>query len=265
MNPESPTETARLALVATPIGNLGDITVRAIECLKNADIIAAEDTRRARVLLNHYGISTRVLRYNKDNEHRKTAMLIDAALSGSAVAMVTDAGTPCVSDPGYLLMRHAVDHGIEPLIIPGVSALTFAISACGLPTTSFYFAGFLTRKSLKRRNRLREFRAMRTTIILFESCHRMERLLKEIDEEIGGTTQVAILREATKKFEETLRGTVGILCKRLAGRRWKGEITLVMSTRDVAGQEHSECRDGDVQHDNHSSRSESRSSSSSSS
>ncbi len=215
-----------LALIASPIGNLEDITLRALRMLREADLVAAEDTRRARKLLTHFEISCATTSYHSHNEHGKTHQLLEQVQQGRRIAVLTDAGTPAVSDPGYLLMRDAVEAGIEPIIIPGASALTFAVVACGFPISDFIFGGFLPMKSGKRRSMLRQLFASSRTVFLFESPHRMSKLLTEIVEELGGETMVAIVREATKLHEEVLRGSAAELLAAHGSRSWKGELTV---------------------------------------
>jgi 16S rRNA (cytidine1402-2'-O)-methyltransferase len=218
-----------LIIVSTPIGNLEDITFRAVKTLQAADLIAAEDTRRARILLSHYNISCRVTSYHKDNESRKTAGLLKQIKQGRKIALLVDAGTPCLSDPGYLLVRDAIAQGLEPLIIPGASALTYAAAACGFPVSSFYFAGYLPKKKLKRRKRLAEISLHADTFFLFESPYRICQLLGEIAEEIGPDTRVVLIREATKVYEEHIRGSAKELLERFTEIKWKGEFTVAVT------------------------------------
>lgn len=227
-----------LALVATPIGHLGDLTFRALATLRAADLVAAEDTRRARILLQHYGLSPRLASYHAHNEHQVTQRLLAEVRDGHSVAMLTDAGTPSLSDPGFLLMREARRVGIEPVIIPGVSALTFAVAASGLPVERFAFHGFLPVKSGRRLAALARIAREGQTAFLFESPHRIARLLAEIAEHLGSDTEVAVIREATKLHEEILRGTAAELVAATAGRSWKGEITV--------GVHPAACRDADA-------------------
>lgn len=237
-----------LSLVATPIGNLEDITLRALRTLKAADLIYAEDTRRARKLLDRYNIRKRLESYHAFNERGRTPELISRVLAGERVAVVTDAGTPCIADPGFLLVREALKAGIEPEIIPGVSSLTFAVASSGLPSDRFAFYGFLPVKSGRRSARLAELAAEDKSAVVFESPHRMEKLLRELCETLGPDAHVAVVREATKLHQETLRGTAAELVERTAGRSWKGECVVVVSKQqgrgdsedgfeDVSGQE----------------------------
>ena len=219
----------RLYIVSTPIGNLEDITLRALRVLKEADLIAAEDTRHTRILLNHFQITTRLISYHAFNEHRKTAELLDQINSGMKVAVVSDAGTPGIADPGFLFVREAVKAGIEPEIIPGVSSLTFAAVASGLPIDKFIFYGFLPVKSGRRGEAIKQIAAETKTCVIFESPHRMEKLLNEISAGLGAETPVAVVREATKMFEEVIRGHVSEVIQKTSGRKWKGECVLAVS------------------------------------
>lgn len=223
----------KLYIVSTPIGNLEDITMRALNVLREVDMIAAEDTRRTRVLLDRFGLATRMTSYHSFNEHRRTASLLETILNGGKVALVTDAGTPCVADPGYLLIRDAVEAGIEPEIIPGVSALTFAISASGLPSDRFTFYGFLPVKSGRRQKLMEEIRDRGHTAVVFESPFRIDKALTAIRDFIGSDCRVAVIREATKMHEEVLRGQAGELVEKVVGRKWKGELVIVISPSET--------------------------------
>ena len=222
----------KLSLVACPIGNLEDITFRALRILKEADVIAAEDTRRAKKLLHHYEIDTALTSYHSHNEKSKTGNLLDRIERGEKIAMLSDAGTPCLSDPGYLLVRDAVSRGIEPEIIPGPSALAYAVSACGFPVTDFHFLGFLPQKSGKRRKALTYAADHYRTFFIYESPFRITKLLNEISEEIGPDTELVLIREATKKFEEHIRGTAGELIKSFGEKKHKGEFTVAVYIAD---------------------------------
>jgi 16S rRNA (cytidine1402-2'-O)-methyltransferase len=222
-----------LALVATPIGNLEDMTFRAVRVLSEADLIAAEDTRRARVLCDHYGVHTALTSYHAHNEHGKTSWLLDQVEAGKRVAVLSDAGTPVISDPGYLLVREALARDIEPLVIPGVSALTFAVVAAGLPAHEFHFVGFLPVKSGRRRSALESFRDRPATYFVYEGPHRVGRLLDEIGEVLGAETRVAVIREATKVYEECLRGPVADIIRTQGEKRWRGEFVIGIDSRPV--------------------------------
>lgn len=235
MTPENrKTEPGWLALVSSPIGNLEDITLRALRTLKEADLVAAEDTRRSARLLNHYDIDVRTTSYHVRNEHRKTAHLVQCVEDGTKVAVLSDAGTPLISDPGFLLVREALQRGIEPVIVPGASSVTYAVTAAGLPADTFCFYGFAPPKAGKRRRFLHDLAARGGTAFLFESPYRIEKLLGAICEVIGPQTPLALIREATKLHEERLRGTAAALLHAHTGRTWKGEIVVGLNLRDTA-------------------------------
>jgi 16S rRNA (cytidine1402-2'-O)-methyltransferase len=228
------TDSGWLALVASPIGNLEDITLRALRVLGEADLIAAEDTRRARTLCSKYNITAPLTAYHAHNEHRKTQQLLDQVQSGRRVAVLSDAGTPAVSDPGFLIVRAALERGIEPLVVPGVSALTYAVVAAGLPVDRFHFAGFPPVKSGRRRTFLESLRRHDATVFLFEGPHRIGKLLGEVVEVLGAATPVALIREATKLHEETIRGTAGEIAAACADRAWRGEFVIALDLREKA-------------------------------
>lgn len=227
-----------LLLVATPIGNLEDITLRALSCLREADTIAAEDTRRAKILCSRFEIGARLIPYHAHNEHRVTAGLLDEVDRGRRVAVLSDAGTPGIADPGFFIVREARQRGIEPVIVPGVSALTFAALSCGLPIDRFAFLGFPPVKSGRRRRFLETAKGMAMTVFIYEAPHRISRLLNEIREVMGGETPVALVREATKVHEECIRGTADELCAASVDRRWKGEFVVAVSLREAGAVEH---------------------------
>ncbi len=231
MEDKEQSKTWNLALVATPIGNLEDITLRALRILKEADLIAAEDTRRTAKLCSYYNIKTLLTSYHAHNEQKKTAMLLDRAEAGERVAVVSDSGTPAISDPGYLLVNEAVKRGIEPEIIPGPSALAFCMTACGLPVDRMEFHGFPPRKAGKRKRFLQSLKDCDSTVFLYESVHRIGQLLEDIREICGDDTKLVIIREATKLHEERLRGTAGQLCEELKARMWKGEMVVAIDLR----------------------------------
>ncbi len=221
----------KLYIVSTPIGNLNDITYRALETLRSVDLIAAEDTRHTRKLLAHFDIHTQMCSYHTHNEHHKTAGLIEKIQAGLNLAVVSDAGTPAIADPGFLLVREALAAGIEPEIIPGVSALTFAAAAAGLPVDKFAFYGFPPVKSGRKTAFFERIAAEDKTVIIFESPHRIEKALDYINRIVGCDSSVAIIREATKLHEEVLRGTAEELLTRNKNRKWKGECVLVISSQ----------------------------------
>jgi len=221
----------KLYLVATPVGNLEDITLRALRILKEVNLIAAEDTRHTRHLLSHYGISTPLTSYHQYNERQKAQSLLQRILSGAEVALVSDAGTPGISDPAYVLVRQALEVGIRVIPIPGPTAFISALCASGLPTDRFLFEGFLPHREGKRRRRLEAVKEETATLIFYESPFRIHDLLKEISE-ILGDRPLIVAREMTKRFEEILRGTSASLLQDLQGKTLKGEITVLVGGRE---------------------------------
>ena len=227
-------EKGRLYLVSTPIGNLEDITLRAIKVLRRVDLIAAEDTRRAHRLLARYRIKGPLTSFFEHNEPTKKEVLIKRLVGGHNIALISDAGTPGVSDPGFRLIQRAIEEGIEVIPIPGPSAHVAALVVSGLPTDSFHFFGFLPPKGAKRQKRLEEIKELRGTIILYESPHRLIRTLQDI-KDYCGDRQVVVARELTKLYEEVIRGPISEVLEGLEGRKIKGEITLVMAGRGRGG------------------------------
>jgi len=219
----------KLYIVATPIGNLEDITLRALNVLREVDLIAAEDTRRTQKLLNHFEIKTRTVSYHSFNEHRKTTDLLEKVAGGLNLAVVSDAGTPCIADPGFLMVREALKMGIEPVIIPGVSSLTFSVAASGLPSDRFSFYGFLPVKPGKKQKVLEEIKDSERTAVVFESPYRIEKTLQAINDFIGPQTAVALVREATKIHEEIIRGTAEEVLQMSIKANWKGEFVIVIN------------------------------------
>ena len=199
-----------LYLVATPIGNLSDITHRALQVLHDADLIACEDTRHTKKLLNHYGINTRTISYHEHNEQQRAAELIDLLKQGQSIAVVSDAGTPAISDPGFRLVREAIANDVAVVPIPGPSALIAALIAAGLPTDEFFFGGFLPARSNARRARLSELRSVPGTLIFYEAPHRLAPMLKDAFE-ILGEREAVVTRELTKLHEEIRRGRLSEL------------------------------------------------------
>ncbi|QLF69154.1 16S rRNA (cytidine(1402)-2'-O)-methyltransferase [Peteryoungia desertarenae] len=218
-----------LYLVATPIGNLGDITLRALETLAGADVLACEDTRVTRVLLDRYGIENRPFAYHEHNADEAGARLLAALDAGQSVALVSDAGTPLVSDPGYRLGQLAIAAGHRVIPIPGASAPLAALVGSGLPNDAFLFAGFLPTKDKARRDRLAELAKVPATLIFFESPHRIGETLKAAADELGGVRLACVCRELTKAFEEFRRGSLGELAGDYADRVVKGEVVLVIA------------------------------------
>ena len=216
-----------LYLVGTPIGNLGDMTDRARETLGTVAVVAAEDTRRTGRLLAHFGIEARMVSLFQGNEDRRTQELLKELRADHDVAVVSDAGMPGLSDPGYRLVRASVDEGIEVRVVPGPSAVLSALVVSGLPTDRFVFEGFLPRRAGERRMRLRGLANDRRTVVLFESPHRVGTLLRDILVELGNR-QVAIARELTKLHEEVIRGRASEVLARLTDLELKGELVVVL-------------------------------------
>ena len=219
-----------LYVVATPIGNLEDMTFRAVRTLKEVALIACEDTRQTRKLLEHYSIPTRLISYHEHNERDRGAELMTMLEAGDSVALVSDAGTPLISDPGFRLVETAVARGVKVTPIPGASAAITALSAAGLETDSFRFVGFLPAKPSQRRREMEAWKTARETTILYEAPHRILGTLADIAEVLGPERRLVLGRELTKMHEEFLRGTAAELGADLAGRpAIKGEITLLVA------------------------------------
>lgn len=195
-----------LYIVATPIGNLDDFSARAVATLKSVDLIAAEDTRHSRRLLNHYGIATRMVSCHEHNEQARTADFLARIASGEAIALISDAGTPLISDPGYSLVAAALEAGIKVSPIPGASSVICALSVAGLPTDSFYYGGFLSQKNSERMSRLQALKAMRCTLVLLESSHRIERLLEQLAL-VFPQNRIVVAKELSKLHERVMRGS----------------------------------------------------------
>lgn len=216
----------QLYIVSTPIGNLDDITLRALNVLREADIIAAEDTRHTRKLLTHFDIHSNLVSCHAFNEHDKVSELVTAVINGKNIALVSDAGTPSVADPGFLLVNAALNAGLEPVVIPGVSAVTFSVTASGLPVDTFTFRGFAPVKPGKRAKFFASLVEDCRTSFFFESPFRIAKTLKELAE-ISPQLQMAVIREATKIHEEILRGPAAELAA--LKREWKGELVVGVS------------------------------------
>src|SRR6202522_404378 len=218
-----------LYLVATPIGNLEDITLRALRVLKEVNVIACEDTRQTQKLLNHYAITTRTTSYHEHNEMTRAAELVKEMQEGASVALVTDAGMPGISDPGYRLISLAIRHHVPVVPIPGASAFLAALVASGLPTDSFRFSGFLPAKSGQRRKLLESVKDSPRTQVFYEAPHRLVEALEDVVEVLGESRHVVIAREVTKLYEEFLRGRAGEVLQILKSRdAVNGEITLLI-------------------------------------
>lgn len=218
-----------LYLVATPIGNLEDITLRALRVLKEVDVIACEDTRQTQKLLNHYAIATRTTSYHEHNEMTRSAELVKEMQEGASVALVTDAGMPGISDPGYRLITLAIRHHVPVVPVPGASAFLAALVASGLPTDSFRFSGFLPAKRGERRAALEAIKNSPRTQVFYEAPHRIVEALTDVVEVLGAGRHLVVAREVTKIHEEFLRGRAGEVLENLKGRETvKGEITLLI-------------------------------------
>ena len=216
-----------LYLVSTPIGNLDDITLRALRVLKEVDLVAAEDTRRTGILLKHYSLKKSLTSYHDFNKERKAPLLIKRLKANQSVAVCSDAGTPGISDPSYHLARLAIRENIKVVPIPGASAFLSALVVSGLPTDRFTFEGFLPAKPGKRKKRLEELREERRTIIFYESPHRFARMMNDLAE-ILGQRRVVVARELTKKFEEVLRGTPETIKESIGARKIRGELVVLV-------------------------------------
>jgi 16S rRNA (cytidine1402-2'-O)-methyltransferase len=229
-----------LYIVATPIGNLEDITARAVETLKSVDLVAAEDTRHTRKLFDRFGISTRLIALHEHNEKEKSADLVRHLQEGSSIALVSDAGTPLVSDPGFRLVQAAASAGIRVSPIPGASAVTAALSVSALPTDRFTFEGFLPAKQSARRASLEALVNERRTLVFFESSHRIVASLADMQDIFGADRQAALCREMTKQFETILRGSLAELSEQIEAdaNQTRGEFVIV-----VAGKERDESQE----------------------
>jgi 16S rRNA (cytidine1402-2'-O)-methyltransferase len=216
-----------LYIVSTPIGNLGDITYRAVDTLRQVTLIAAEDTRRTRILLDHYQITTPLSSFNSYNQIKKAPLFLKSLREGKDVALVSDAGTPGISDPLFYLVRLALEEGVPVQSIPGPSSVIAALTVSGLPIDRFTFAGFLPRKK-RRKQTIENLSQLPGAVVLFESPNRLEKTLEELFTVFGDRPAV-ITRELTKLHEEVLRGSLQALLTEHRGRKWKGEITLVIS------------------------------------
>ncbi|MGA8154150.1 MAG: 16S rRNA (cytidine(1402)-2'-O)-methyltransferase [Terriglobales bacterium] len=238
MSPEDNSKaiTPGLYLVATPIGNLEDITLRAVRVLKEADLIACEDTRQTQKLLNHYGITTRTTSYHEHNEMMRAPELVVELEQGARIALVTDAGMSGISDPGFRLIALAIRHHVPVVPIPGASAFLAALVASGLPTDSFRFSGFLPAKPGQRKTFLETIRDSPRTQIFYEAPHRVKEALQDVVEVLGAERHVVVAREVTKIHEEFLRGPAGEILQTLNARGdIKGEITLLIGKAEDTG------------------------------
>lgn len=216
-----------LYICGTPIGNLEDITIRVLNILKEVKLIAAEDTRHTKKLLIHYQVNTKVTSYHEYNKFKKAPYLVEILKNGQDIALVSDAGMPGISDPGYVLINLALNNNIKIIPIPGVSALITALVVSGLPTDKFVFEGFLPRKIKERKRYFKSIKNEERTIIFYETPHRLKRALKDMLE-ILGDRKIVIARELTKKYEEIIRGKLNLVLSEMNTKEIKGEITLVV-------------------------------------
>ena len=220
--------TGVLYVVATPIGNLGDMTRRAVEVLGLVDVIASEDTRVTRRLLTHFDIKNRCVSYHDKNEQYRSEELVNSLIDGNSVALVSDAGTPCISDPGYRIVNLAKQSGIEVVSVPGPSAVTAALSISGLPTDHFFFEGFLPKKK-GRQTRFQFLKSLEASVVVYESPMRIIKTLNDISTFMGDIRIVSVCREITKKFEETFMGTIGDAITYFSQKNPKGEFVIVIA------------------------------------
>ena len=222
----------KLYLVPTPVGNLGDMTYRGVEVLRSVDIILAEDTRTSRVLMQHYGIDTPLQSYHIFNEHQTVAGLVERLKAGTTIAVVTDAGTPGISDPGFLLVREAVKAGIEVECLPGATAFVPALIDSGLPCDRFIFLGFLPHKK-GRQTAVQALANEERTMVIYESPYRLVKLLQELTAVVGEERQVSVSREISKLHAETVRGTLSEVLAQFQQKEVKGEIVVILAGKTV--------------------------------
>jgi 16S rRNA (cytidine1402-2'-O)-methyltransferase len=219
-----------LYVVATPIGNLADFTVRAEQVLKQVDVICCEDTRHSARLMEHIGCKTQLISLHEHNEREKSQYIVERLQSGESIALVSDAGTPLISDPGYVLVNSVVDAGLKVVPIPGVSAVITALSVAGLPTDRWFFEGFLPSKGSARLKRMQQLAAATETLVFYESSHRIEASLVDVMEAFGGDRPIAVARELTKTFETVLRGRAESVLSQLQDdkNQKKGEFVVMV-------------------------------------
>ena len=229
----APASAPVLYVVATPIGNLEDITVRALRVLKEADLIACEDTRHSRKLLEHYGITTPTISYHEHNEAERAAELIKKLQEGASIALVSDAGMPGISDPGYRVIVLAIRNHIPVVPVPGASAALAALAASGLPTDAFHFSGFLPAKQGQRRKALEQIRESDSTEVFYEAPHRLVESIEDVVEVLGPQRPLVVAREITKLHEEFLRGPAAEVLAAVKGHTVRGEITLLIGKAEA--------------------------------
>ncbi len=220
-----------LYVVATPLGNLEDITFRAVNVLKGVDFVLCEDTRRTRILFERYNITTRMVSFYEHNERSKTPWVIQSIVDGKRIALVSDGGTPCVSDPGYYLVRECVERKIRVIPVPGPSAVLSALVMAGFPMDRFVFEGFLPKRGNKRRKRLESIAGEGRTVVVYESPHRLLRLFEDLKNYLSCNRRVAVCREMTKVYEEVVRGTLEDVEAHFKDRGVKGEVVVVIEGR----------------------------------
>ena len=219
---------SKLFLVPTPIGNLDDITIRAISVLKEVNIVLAEDTRNSGKLLKHFEIETKMMSYHQHNEHKVVEGIVERIANGETMALITDAGTPGISDPGFLLVRECISKGVDVESLPGATAFVPALVNSGFPSDKFFFEGFLPQKK-GRQTRLTFLSQLPYTIILYESPHRLIKTVKQIEEFFGPERHISVSRELTKIYEETVRGTAQEIISHFDNKTIKGEIVIIIS------------------------------------
>ena len=229
----------KLTIVPTPVGNLEDMTYRAVRVLREADLILAEDTRTTLVLLRHYEIQNRLQSHHAFNEHRTSAQLVERIQAGENIALVSDAGTPAISDPGFLLVRACVAEGVEVECLPGATAFVPALVVSGLPTDRFCFEGFLPPKK-GRMTRLEALREERRTMILYESPHRLLKTLTQLAEVLGPERRISVSRELSKRFEETVRGRADEIISHFSMNDPRGEFVIVVAGTETAARDMSD-------------------------
>lgn len=216
-----------LYIVATPIGNLGDLTFRAVDVLKSVDLIACEDTRHTKILLHHYGITTPTTSFFQHNRFTKGDYIIGLLKAGKNVALVSDAGTPGILDPGYALINLAIKNNLEITFIPGAAAFVNALVLSAKPCHEFYFGGFLPNRTVARKNQLGKLKNLGVTLVFYESCHRILASLQDIAV-VYGDKEIVVARELTKKFEEVLRAAPGIIQQQLSKNKPRGEFVIII-------------------------------------
>lgn len=223
---------AKLYIVPTPIGNLSDITFRAVDQLRNSDLVLAEDTRQTKKLLDHYQIQVKMQSFHQHNEHKVLNRVVEELRSGKVISLCSDAGTPGISDPGYLLIRECIKQGIEVVSLPGATAVVTALVASGLPCDRFVFEGFLPHKKGKQ-SKILSFADEERTVVCYESPHRIVKSLAMISELLGDDRKIVVARELTKKFEEVLRGSAREMVEHFEANPPKGEFVLIIGGANV--------------------------------